>query len=384
MNLDLYLKPVDFSKYTYPDWVQKKYTFGSILEKNQEKLSPEKAKVVIVGVDENRNAIKKGGSKAPDKIREHLYALNRIAPRYKVLDLGDIRRGKKPNDTYFALRDVCSYFIDLGIQVIVIGGSQDLTFGISKAFDEKPFNLVNVDPKIDYKKGTKSINSENYLNFILEKQEKLFYSAILACQNYFIDPLEIDQLSGNNTDFLRLGKLREDISDVEPYLRDADIFSFDLNSVRQVEAPGQYFVSPNGLYAEEACQIAHYAGMAVNQKVAGFFNYYPNLDLKGISGKLMAQIIWHFLDGTYHRVIEKPNSDSDFFNEFVVDIEDIDFPLVFFESKRTGRWWMKIAGEDNDYENIIACSSQDYDSASKSEIPDRWWKNMRFLNKLLK
>ena len=89
--------------------MQKKFALGTLLERNHEKLLLNKAKIVLIGVEEDRNAVVKGSMKSPDKIREHLYSLNRIAPRHKILDLGNIRVGKSATDTYFALKDVCSF-----------------------------------------------------------------------------------------------------------------------------------------------------------------------------------------------------------------------------------------------------------------------------------
>ncbi len=384
MDLELYFKPIDFHNIELAPWAQKKFSLASVLEKNQAKLSLEKAKVVIIGIEEDRNSVVRGSAKAPDKIREHLYSLNRITPRFKILDLGNIPAGKKENDSYFALRDVCEELVKSGKMVIVLGGSQDLTFGLTKAFEDTPFSLVNVDPRIDYVKGSKKMNSENYLNFIFEKQQNLFSHTTLGYQNYFTDGLEIDQANTHLADAKRLGHVRFGMIDIEPYLRQADILSFDLNSVRQMEAPGQYFASPNGLYAEEACQIARYAGLADQMKIAGFFNLIPELDQQDVSSKLMAQIIWHFLDGFNSRVVETPPGEEDEFNHFMVDIEDIDLPITFYQSRKTGRWWMQITDEQQTIEKLIPCTQEDYEMTARNEIPDRWWRNIRKLNKMVK
>lgn len=384
MDLELYLKPVDFSKIKLEPWVQKKFALGTLLERNHEKLLLNKAKIVLIGVEEDRNAVVKGSMRSPDKIREHLYSLNRIAPRHKILDLGNIRVGKSATDTYFALKDVCSFFMEQGIVVIILGGSQDLTFGITKAFEDTNFNLVNIDPKFDYRKGVKTIDSENYLSFVFEKHPNLFSQATLGYQNYFTDVLEFDHAESLNAETRRLGQIRYNIAEIEPYVRNADIMSFDLNSVRQVEAPGQYFASPNGFYAEEACQIAHYAGMADQIKVAGFFNLIPELDPSGLSCKLMAQIVWHFIEGFYYRVVENPDEDNGEFDEFIIEMDDIDLPLTFLQSRKTGRWWMKITDENTSVEIAIPCTLEDYELAARYEIPDRWWRNVRKLNRLVK
>ncbi|MGV8093877.1 MAG: formimidoylglutamase [Mangrovibacterium sp.] len=380
MELDLYLKPVDFTKIKFAPWAQKKLALGTLLEKNQEKLPLDKAKIVIIGVEEDRNAVVKGSSESPGKIREYLYSLNRIAPRFKILDLGNVHCGNTANDTYFALKDVCKELIDHGITVVVLGGSQDLTFGITKAFEERIYTLVNIDPMLDYHKGDKAIDSENYLNFVLRRPSTLYSQVTLGYQNYFVDSTELQYASDHDAETRRLGQLRYSMPAIEPYMREADIVSFDLNAVRQVEAPGQYFASPNGFYAEEACQISHYAGIGDHVKVAGFFNLIPRLDSGDLSCKLMAQIVWHFIEGFYCRTVEDPEKHPHDFNEFIIDLEDLNMQMTFYQSRKTNRWWMKIFNEYNDSDRLVPCTQEDYDMAARYEVPDRWWRNVRRLS----
>ena len=67
----------------------------------------------------------------------------------------------------------------------------------------------------------------------------------------------------------------------------------------------------------------------------------------------------------------------------MVDMSDINMTLVFFQSRVSGRWWMEIS----DFENrkggmyIVPCDEDDYKKASLGDIPDRWWKNIRKMNK---
>lgn len=379
MDLLQYFDPVDFEKFEYADWANKKLTLGALLQKNQEKLKPEKADLIIIGVGEDRNSNIPGAGKAPDEIRKHLYNLNRIGPRFKVMDLGNLKISQTVNDSYFALRDICEYILENNQTMLVLGGSQDLTFGMAKAFDGRLFNMVTVDPKLDLKKGVKTINSENYLNLILEKQKNLYSLTALAYQNYFVDATDIDHYNNCHWDVKRLGQIRYDLTSVEPILRDANIFSFDFNSLRYQDAPGQSMCSPNGLYSEEACQIARYAGTSDELRLAGFFNLIPAKDLSSNSSNLMSHIVWHFMEGFFNRKPEDPTEDSEDFNQYMVDMSNINMTLVFYQSRITGRWWMEIS----DFKNrtgkmyIVPCDEDDYKKASQGDIPDRWWKNIR-------
>lgn len=383
MELLHYFDPVDFEKVECPYWANKKHTLGSLLQKNQEKLKPEKADLIIIGIAEDRNSEVRGSAQAPDEIRKHLYNLNRIGARFKVLDLGNLKPGITANDTYFALRDICEHTLELDQTLIILGGSQDLTFGMTKAFEGKLFNMVTVDPKLDFRKGSKSINDENYLSLIFEKQKNLYSYTALAYQNYFVDQSDIDTFNNLHLDVKRLGQVRYDLSSVEPILRDANVFSFDMNAVRYIDAPGQSMKSPNGLYSEEACQVARYAGISDVLKLAGFFNLIPAHDLSSSSSNLMAQIVWHFMDGFFHRKPEDPLDDSEDFNQFMVDMSDINMTLVFFQSQISGRWWMEISDFNHrtDGMYVVPCDEDDYKKASQGDIPDRWWKNIRKMSK---
>lgn len=383
MDLQHYFNPVDFERFETPAWANSKLTLGTLLQKNSEKLTPEKSDLIIIGVEEDRNAVAQGAAKAPDEIRKYLYHLNRIGPRFKVLDLGNLKTGRTVNDTYFALRDICEQILGNNQTLIVLGGSQDLTFGMAKAFEDHSFNLVTVDPKLDFRKGIKSVNSENYLNLIAEKQKSLYSFTTLAYQNYLIDATETDHYNQMHWDVKRLGQIRYDMTCVEPILRNAHLFSFDLNAVRFPDAMGQSLSSPNGLYSEEACQVARYAGISDELRLAGFFNLIPENDPSGNSSHLMAQIVWHFMDGFFNRNPEDPLDDSDDFNQLLVDMPDVGITLVFFQSRLSSRWWMEISDhEDRDCDMyVIPCDEEDYRKALQGDIPDRWWKNVRKMYK---
>lgn len=383
MDLLHYFDPVDFEQFEHTDWANKKLSLGAQLQKNQEKLKPEKADIIIIGVPEDRNAQVTGSAKAPNEVRKYLYPLNRISPRFKVLDLGNLKPAHSVNDSYFALRDICEHTLENNQTLVVLGGSQDLTYGMAKAFDGKLFNMATIDPKLDFRKGIKSINSENYLNLLFEKQKNLYSFTALGYQNYFVDATEIDQFNNLHWDVKRLGQVRYDLTSVEPILRDAQIFSFDMNAIRYPDAPGQSMASPNGLYSEEACQIARYAGTSDELKLAGFFNLLPDRDLSGNSSSLMAQIVWHFLEGFFNRRPEDPSEDSEDFNQFMVDMSNINMTLVFFQSRITGRWWMEISDFEHRKKGIyiIPCDEDDYQKASHGDIPDRWWRNIRKMYK---
>ena len=69
-------------------------------------------------------------------------------------------------------------------------------------------------------------------------------------------------------DLIRLGSLRADMALCEPYLRDSDLVSMDMSSVKasggiEVAHPG-----PNGFLEDEICSLSRYAG--ISDKVSSF------------------------------------------------------------------------------------------------------------------
>lgn len=375
------MQPVDFDTLNPELWRHNKYSLGFLLEKNAQKLPVEKAKLVIIGIGEDRNAVCSGSGAAPDLIRKELYRLNRVVPRLRIRDFGNIRLGNSATDTYFAVKDVCAELREAGTVIVALGGSQDLTVGLCRAFDNSPFSLVCIDPKPDFRKDDKKLNSENYLNLVF-RQPNLVNQATLGCQNYFSDIVELDALQkAADAEVCRLGFLRDHWRDIEPYMREARIVSFDINALRLHDAPAQDFASPNGLHGEEACGIARYAGLGDNVRIAGFFNLLPQNDVNGVSCKLMAQTVWHFIEGFVNRKPEFPENNRQNIQEYIVDQNDIGLKLAFYNSLLTNRWWMKIYDAQNDVTHAVACSESDYRQALQSDIPDRWLRYTRKLNR---
>ena len=86
--------------------------------------------LALIGVPEDRSSTVRGPAQSPDIIRNQLYQLFRVNPNLKIIDLGNLKSGNKIQDTYFALRDVILELTSRNLIVVIMGGSQDLTYGI--------------------------------------------------------------------------------------------------------------------------------------------------------------------------------------------------------------------------------------------------------------
>jgi arginase family enzyme len=290
-------------------------------------------------------------------------------------------RGDTIEDTYFAVTSVVESLLELNIVPLIIGGGQDLTYAMYRAYKNRKniINIAAVDNMFDLGESEAQLNSRSYLShIILHKPNYLFNYTNIGYQTYFVEQGAIDLMRNLFFDIYRLGVLRSDITQVEPLVRNADLFSFDMSAIRQSDAPGNANATPNGFYGEEACQMARYAGMSDKISSAGFFEMNPALDRNGQTAHLLAQMIWYFIDGFYHRQDDSPVAGAENYIKYNVQVTDFEDGIVFYKSKPTDRWWMEIKCSENIREKyrrhfLVPCSAADYQTALSDEIPDRWW-----------
>ncbi len=337
-------------------------------------------KIAIIGVLENRGNVDNGNDNLNlDHIRKELYSLFPGNWNATIADLGDIVQGNSLDDTYFALQKVATRLIRKGIIPILIGGSQDLTYPLYRAYDslEQMVNLVSIDSTFDFGKQEEEISSKSYLSkIILDEPNNLFNYTNIGYQTYYNSQEEIDLIEKLFFDAYRLGEISNHIELSEPALRDADIVSLDLNSVIS-NCTGSFSpFSPNGFSGKEICGLSRYAGISDKVSSFGIFNY----DNSSTSAVIISQIIWYFIEGVNYRSNEYPFGTRDNYLKYIVPLDNDE--LVFYKSNKTGRWWIEIhflTGRHNNLNKytLLSCSHEDYLGACNNEIPERWWKAQR-------
>lgn len=349
----------------------------------------EGVKLALIGVMEDRGAHNNEGcDQSPDTVRDYLYPLFIGKWTSSIVDLGNIYGGESLTDTHVAVKDVCLYLLKKDIIPILIGGSQDITYSNYRAYDglEQTVNLVSIDPKFNLGNQNENLNSDNFLSHvILQKPYILFNFSNIGYQTYFVNQDEIDLMEKLFFDVHRLGLFRNDIKEAEPILRDADIVSFDLSSIRQSDAPGNLNHSPNGFTGEEACALSRYAGISDKVSSFGIYELNPEYDNQGRTAHLVAQMIWYFIEGFNNRKGDYPFGTKDEYDRFIVLINEGEHELVFYRSNLSDRWWVEVPiKEDNNLNSkrhkLVPCSQSDYSKACENDIPVRWW---QALNKTL-
>jgi arginase family enzyme len=325
------------------------------------------ADIVLVGCSETRGTgIEFANTYSPDIIRHEFYSLYHWHKEVKVADVGNIKRGSTLHDTYAALKAVIGELTSLGKRVVVLGGSHDVTLAQYNAFvlQEKVIDAVCVDARIDLDMDSVFL-ADNFLMAMLTSEPNYVkhYNHI-GFQSYLVHPNMLETIDKLHFDCFRVGNVKENIEEMEPVIRNANLFSFDIAAIQHAHAPANR-LTPNGFTGEEACSLMQYAGMSQNLNSIGIYGYVSELDEHNLTAKQIAHMMWYLMDGIYKGKQEAILSDRNHFNEFTLAFAEVE--TIFLQSKKTGRWWMKMPEG-----KFIACSKTDYIIASNNEIPERW------------
>jgi len=327
----------------------------------------DEAQIVMVGCGEQRGSgLIHGHSEAPDIIRRHFYNLYYWHQDIKIADIGNIVAGSLYTDSYAALKTVVQELIGDGKTVIILGGSHDLTLSQYGAYAEgkKLIEASCVDALIDLNLES-PFRHENFLMEMLTGEPNFIrhYNHI-AFQSYYVHPRMLETLDKLRFDCYRVGSVKESIDEMEPVIRNSNMFSFDITAMASTYAPANT-LSPNGLNGEEACVLFRYAGMSPNVNTIGIYGYDVQHDKDELTAKQISHMLWYILDGRSRGRREANIDERDSFNEYHTAFAEVE--TTFLQSKKTGRWWMQLPDK-----KFIACSYKDYLLASSNEIPERW------------
>ncbi len=324
------------------------------------------ADIVLAGVDDQRG--EGGGMRenASAAIRKQLYQLHYWHTDVRLADIGNIKTGVTITDTYAAVKLVLAELLRLNKTIILFGGSHDIT--LAQYFAYKELNQIIeasvVDASIDLKVN-RLLKSENFLMEMLtsEPNHVQHYNHI-GFQSYLVHPGMLETMDKLRFDCYRVGIAKENMEEMEPVIRNTNLLSFDISAIKNSDAPAGN-CSPNGFTGEQACMLARFAGMSPLLNTFGIYGYNPASDVKELTAKQIAQMIWYFIDGKSRNKQEASFDEKHNFNEFNTAFAEVG--TLFLQSKKTGRWWMQLPDK-----KMIACSYKDYADASNNKIPERW------------
>ncbi len=381
---DNLLKPVDDHLIVHNELVSSLILGNKIQIHTSEHGIPDldTTKIVIIGIPENRNSIDYLGDELNlNEIRKSLYNLYPGNWSTEIADLGNLILGENVEQTYGRIISMLSILFEKNIIPIIIGGSHDLLYANYRAYDsfKSTVNIVNIDSNFDIGDSAKPINNLSYLGkIILDEPHNLFNYSNLGYQTYHNSQEEIDLMENLYFESYRLGEVSYNIRLSEPVMRDADIVSVDLKSVRASELSSRQKFSPNGFDGKEICALSRYAG--ISNKVSSFGIYeYKSSNEDEITEMLISQIIWYFIEGVNCRVQDSDFQNDEDYNKFTVIVDE--YELVFYQNKVTSRWWIEIIGDGSNNKlkqnTLLPCTLDDYEVAKSGMIPERWFKAIK-------
>jgi len=388
MEFELSFKPVEHRSEDFsPSQLGRKimvYTPGNFPNLSE-------ADLILFSVDEYRGVNQKEiiePTGSFDFFRQELYRLYEGSNRLRIADLGQLLIGQQLSDTYQLLSDVLVECEQRGLFCLVIGGGQDLTLSQYQSCMQlgKLVNMVSIDSKLDLGLDEGNTPANSYFSELIKKTPNvLFNFTNIGYQSYLNAISSIKLLNDMYFEAFRLGEIRQNLEEVEPLLRNADLVTLDMNAIRMSDNPSNVESSPNGFYSEEICQIMRYAGISGRLRSLGIYHYNKKLDTRSQSAKLLSQMIWCFFEGFFHKMKQFKPTDEDMI-KYHVSMRDGEYNTCFYKNKKLEKWWMEIPlinQENTSFENYFApCSYRDYQLAVKGEVPERWLKAFQKMNQL--
>lgn len=390
MDLSLYFEPVTTDSLRIPEMeLLRDRIFNSVVFYNPESsIDIHEAQLAILGVAESRNAhLNPACQLAPDEIRRQFYQLYCWRKPVRILDLGNLKIGKTVEDTYSALSEIVAYLIENKVVPVILGGSNDLAFANYRAYEimEQVANVVAIDSCFDLGDEQTPIRSDAYVNkIVLQQPNFLLNYANIGYQSYMNSPESVNMMESLYFETYRVGLMRSSLEEVEPIVRNADMVSLDISAVRRPDAPGCPHNSSNGFYGEEICQIAKFVGLSDKLSSFGIYEYDPTLDFNNQTSQLIGHILWYFVEGFLFRQGDNKFKDKKEYRQFNITVSGAPEELVFYNSKKTDRWWVLVPmyRKDNDMTQFyyLPCSYRDYQLACDDIISNRWWRTYHKIN----
>ncbi len=300
-------------------------------------------------------------------IRKELYALENIKRPFLFFDLGDLKISKEKAESAltYIFSEVHENF-EADYKFVVLAPSRKLIPPIATAIPEKDIIVSDVNIRFDLEKETKQLNNSGKI---------LFYNLLPVLQFYYNK-----EVHGNSdyVNIIRLGEIKNDTFLAEPYFRESRLAVYSADAVSAVFAPGSDMKSPNGLDAYQFSTFSYLAAIchSIRYNVYTAYNH-PSDDPANLTGKLLAQSLWLYLNTFTTAEEEDPKimSETDDFEKFIHYYTDFDSELIFYKSKKTGRMWFYVPGQDF----FVAISEKEYLNITKGLVPDRIFKILKKL-----
>lgn len=367
IDIQNYFECVSAFDFKYNKYTNSEYSFGKNICINtgtQKEYVLSEYDIIIFSV---------GLVSTSQQIRKELYSLAFYDKKVKIIDLGNLKTDIDQNNI-FVLREALLEIKNEVKSIVVIGDNKNLLQGIynSYEFEDKLVNIAEVSPIINFVDVESDTNSADFNKILLNENHKIFHFLNIGYQTHYNHFKTIDLINTIGFEAYRFGVLKNDITENEYLLRDADIVSIDASVINNFDAPDVNNQTPNGFSAYEICQIAYYAGVSDNSKIFSLLGMLNIAEKETITTKLMAQILWYYISGFNNRYNDAPFSNESKYKKISVSIEKNDTDIVFYNNTVNKRWWFEVEFGENKI--AISCSEKDYNETLNGNIPLRWIK----------
>lgn len=302
-----------------------------------------------------------------DQVRKHLYSYSYNFNGITVADFGNLNHNGSAKNANAGLRECLIALKNENILPIIIGEMDNYSEALLKAVPFNDIDYALVSPEIAY--------NPDELAWKLHQKKKLFHCSFIGIQNFMNSHASIQMVSELFSECIRLGQLRTQIADIEPVLREADIFEFDLSTIKFPDFQSAGRQMPSGLLNQEACAICRYAG--VSNKISVFLiNKFSLKKEVPTDAMQIAQMIWYILDGIDNRFNDIPHLQNRNFTIYKCHANSGE-DMLFLYSELTGRWWMQIpviGKKKKVAPKFIGCKASDYEIAQSGEVPEIWYR----------
>ena len=321
--------------------------------------------VAILVVSDLRGADKGEASVDFDGFRKELYQLSASDFSLPIFDFGNLISGKSHQDTHYILQEVLSACHYKKTIPIIIGGTSDLSFSLFSAlnFHQKNIQFTQISNTVQISDDGGELNEKNYLSRLFSsKSFSLKHYAHLAYQKHLNNEHGVKLIKEVDFDIIRLAEMIKDSTDIEPFFRRAHLATVNADAVESFNQAFSLHPQVNGLNRREICTYMKEIGLSENLQSLGIFNL--NLETTSIlNHQLLAQMIWYFLEGL---TIQNSHPKDKKTEIFYVLSDDEKF--TFQKDTFSNLWYF---GEDENIENCIPCSFNDYKNAKSGNINTR-------------
>lgn len=252
-----------------------------------------------------RNDGRPGARYGPAEIRRELYLspAPEGVPLTAIFDLGDVVPGGTLEDTHDRQFSVVERLLRDGKRVVVLGGGNDISYPDCAALASvsKIVGAINIDSHYDVRERDIRNSGTPYRQLLeagLIEPRYFWEVAGKAEQNDDRYRRYLERIGANVyplevVERMTIDELMRQILDVEE--PESLFWGFDLDAVRQEDAPGVSAPHPHGLSAEDTCRIAELAGNDPRSRVLEVSEVNPVHDVDNRTARLAALVIGHFL-----------------------------------------------------------------------------------------